>query len=65
MTDEPELDLETPENDAYDQRQPVVDADDEGALPDPDLAEELDQADEADVIEQRTPVPGADESYDS
>jgi hypothetical protein len=64
MTDEPELDLETPENDAYEQRQPVIDTDDEGALPDPDLAEELDQADEADVIEQRTSVPRDDERYD-
>jgi hypothetical protein len=58
MTDEPDLDLETPEADAYEQRQRVVDEDDDG-----DGAEQVDkdefaEANEADVIEQRIPVRG-------
>jgi hypothetical protein len=65
MTDEPELDLEAPENDAYEQRQPVLDEDDEGAPPVDELSDELDQANEADLLEQRTPVPGDDDRYDS
>ncbi|MBM7789043.1 hypothetical protein [Tenggerimyces flavus] len=64
MTDEPELDLETPENDAYEQRQPVLDEDDERPAPDPNLTDELDQANEADVLEQHTAVRG-DDDYDS
>jgi hypothetical protein len=54
MTDEPELDLEPTE----------ADDEDDDAAEQVD-SEEFDQANEADVIEQRTPVPGSDEDYDS
>jgi hypothetical protein len=66
MTDEPELDLEAPEEDAYEQRQTVLDEVDESDGPIEQgngLSEESDQANEADLLDQRTPVPSDDEDY--
>lgn len=58
--DADELDIEAPEADVYAQRQPVLDEDQEDV---DGLSDEFDKANEADVVDQRTSVPGVDDDY--